>query len=225
MANTRERFWVALGDIHEQLHFFDAIAGVEEAEAVLLSGDLTNIGSRALAESLLAHIETRAMRIFAQIGNMDTPAVEEVLTERGYNVHARTVDLGQGVCLAAVGCSTPTPFGTPSEYSEETIRAWAHDVLTRSRDWERVIFMVHTPPLGTAVDRLASGVSVGSPGIRDLILEFQPDIVVTGHIHEARGQDCLGRSVVLNPGSFADGGFVRVTDRAAGLVATLERAR
>lgn len=223
MSDT-QRFWIAFGDIHENITPLSKIADVEQAAGILVSGDLTNATGRPQAEQILQSIALRNPVIHAQIGNMDTPAVDALLTERGINVHARTVDLGQGVCLASVGYSTPTPFQTPSEVSDEHMTTWARQVLEQARQWEQVIFMVHTPPHGTALDRLHSGLHVGSPGVRAMIEEFQPDLVLTGHIHEAQGQDQIGRSRIYNPGSFAQGGYVRITHDSSGLRAELRSA-
>lgn len=220
-----ERFWIAFGDIHESIGGVARIPDLEQASAVLVSGDLTNFGGRERAARVLAAIESRNPRIFAQIGNMDTAEADALLTERGHNAHGRVTDLGRGVGLAAVGYSTPTPFGTPSEVGEDQISRWVRQVLEQAAAFEHVILMVHTPPHGTTLDRLDSGVSVGSPGVRALIEEFQPAIVITGHIHEAHGQDRLGRSELFNPGAFAEGGFVRVTHDASGLHGRLERIR
>ena len=105
--------------------------------------------------------------------------------------------------ITELGYSTPTPFGTPSEVDDAQICQWAHDVLEEAGRFEQVILMVHTPPRGEVVDRLPSGVHVGSPGLRALIEKYQPAIVVTGHIHEGAGEEWIGRSHVLNPGAFA----------------------
>lgn len=215
------RFWIAFGDIHDRVGAVERIDDLQQAGAVLLSGDLTNVGTRDGARRILAAVMARNPRVLAQIGNMDTQAVERVLDEEKVNVHARVTDLGKGVGLAAVGYSTPTPFGTPSEVDEARISQWTRDVLDAAGAFERVILMVHTPPHGTAVDRLPSGAHVGSPGVRSLIEKYQPAVVVTGHIHEGAGEDRIGRSHVLNPGAFAVGGYVRIDETPAGLVASL----
>lgn len=220
--STTQRFWIALGDIHDRVDAIGRIAHLDQAEAVLLSGDLTNIGQRDDAIRILDAFTPKAKRIFAQIGNMDTVAVERVLSERGANVHGKVVDLGKNVCLASVGYSSLTPFGTPSEASEEQLCQWTHAVLEEANEFDQVILMIHNPPLGEIVDRLQSGVHVGSPGVRNLIERYQPDIVITGHIHEAMGQEFIGQSLVLNPGSFMDGGYVRIDETTQGLTATLE---
>ena len=218
MAN---RFWIAFGDIHDRISAVERIDDIGRADCVLLSGDLTNLGSRERAMGIVDAVAALNPKVYAQIGNMDTQAVDRVLTERGVNVHAQVADLGGGVCLAAVGYSTPTPFGTPSEVSETQVSQWTHDVLEAARSFEHVILMVHTPPQGEVVDRLPSGAHVGSPGVRALIEKFQPAVVVTGHIHEGAGEERIGRSHVLNPGAFAAGGYVRIDETPEGLAASL----
>lgn len=216
-----KRFWIALGDIHDHIESIGQIDNLDQAEAIFLSGDLTNIGQRQDAIRVLQAFIQSGRKVYAQIGNMDTPAVDRVLTEQGCNIHGQVVDLGQGVGLAAVGYSTTTPFKTPSEVSEEQLSQWVHSVLKEAGAYERVILMIHNPPQGQVVDRLPSGAHVGSPGVRALIERFQPEIVITGHIHEAVGQEYIGRSLVLNPGSFVDGGYVRIEDTGTELKASL----
>ena len=215
------RFWIVFGDIHDRISAVERIDDIGRASAVLLSGDLTNLGTRERAMGIVDAVAALNPGVFAQIGNMDTPAVERVLTERGVNVHNQVVDLGGGVCVAAVGYSTPTPFGTPSEVSEAQVSQWTHDVLEAAGSFTHVILMVHTPPRGETVDRLPSGAHVGSPGVRALIEKYQPAVVVTGHIHEGAGEERIGRSHVLNPGAFAAGGYVRIDETPDGLAASL----
>ncbi len=218
MAN---RFWIVFGDIHERITAVERIDDLSRADGVFLSGDLTNLGTRESAGRIVSAVAEINPRIYAQIGNMDTPAVDRVLTEQGINVHGQVMDLGEGVCLASVGFSTPTPFGTPSEVDESQICQWTHDVLEQAGGFAHVILMVHTPPRGDVVDKLPSGAHVGSPGVRALIEKYQPAIVVTGHIHEGVGEEKIGRSHVLNPGAFAQGGYVRIDETPSGLVAVL----
>jgi Icc-related predicted phosphoesterase len=49
---------------------------------------------------------------------------------------------------------------------------------------------------------------VGSIAVRTFIEEKQPLLCVTGHIHESKGQDYIGRTLVLNPGMMKDGGYI-----------------
>ena len=69
------RFWIAFGDIHERIDLVDGIEDLDRASAVLLSGDLTNLGTRDGVAHILQKIAARNSRILAQIGNMDTTVV------------------------------------------------------------------------------------------------------------------------------------------------------
>ncbi|MEK6571374.1 MAG: metallophosphoesterase [Bacteroidota bacterium] len=72
------------------------------------------------------------------------------------------------------------------------------------------VFVPHTPPLNTKVDKIFLGRHVGSTSVREFIEREQPDVVICGHIHEARGQDTIGRSKIVNCGSTSRGYFVVV---------------
>jgi len=41
-----------------------------------------------------------------------------------------------------------------------------------------------------------------------LLERMQPVLCVTGHIHEGRGMDSIGRTRVVNPGPLSRGGYV-----------------
>ncbi len=201
-------YWIAIGDLHDDVSGIGRVPGISEAQGVLISGDITNYGSRARAEQLLGEIERLNGNIFAQIGNMDTRDVEDYLEQKGFNVHARTTDLGFGVGLLGVGYSTPTPFGTPSEVSDAQIQAWLDRAIGQARDFEHLILMAHNAPFGTKTDRVGFGQSVGSRAVRDFIERHQPDVCITGHIHESKGVDLVGKSQIINAGLFGAGGYV-----------------
>jgi uncharacterized protein len=210
-------FWIAVGDIHEDVEKIGRIPDLHKAEALLVSGDITNRGRRESAERILSRMAEVAPRLLVQIGNMDSSEVEELLEEQGLNVHARTTDLGHGVGLVAVGHSTPTPFGTPSEVSDEQIAAWLESGSRDSGRFRHLLLMAHTPPYETAADRLPGGVSVGSRAVRRFIEERQPEVCITGHIHEARSVDRIGRTTVINPGMLKAGGYALIRLTESGL--------
>ena len=203
-------YWIAIGDLHDDVSQIGSVPGIAEAQGVLISGDITNYGNRALAERLLGEIERFNPTIFAQIGNMDTPDVEEYLEQRGFNAHARVTDLGFNVGLVGVGYSTPTPFGTPSEVSDAQIQAWLEQAMEQAPDFEHLILMAHNAPYGTGIDRVGFGQSVGSRAVREFIERHQPDVCIGGHIHESKGVDSIGKTQIVNTGLFIAGGYVLI---------------
>jgi Icc-related predicted phosphoesterase len=67
------------------------------------------------------------------------------------------------------------------------------------------VLITHGPAYG--VNDLAQGrTHVGSKSLREHIIEARPLLHVSGHIHEGRGIDLIGRTVCINP-SYVDGGY------------------
>jgi len=60
--------------------------------------------------------------------------------------------------------------------------------------------VAHSPPIYTKLDVAYFGGHVGSPSLRRFIEQNQPSVVFCGHIHEARGIDYIGDTLVANIG-------------------------
>jgi len=71
------------------------------------------------------------------------------------------------------------------------------------------VFVPHAPPHG-CVDLTWSRTHAGSRAVSDFIQRAQPALVVCGHIHEARGQQRLGGSLVVNCGPAARGHYALI---------------
>lgn len=87
------------------------------------------------------------------------------------------------------------------------------DNLVRSEDYGQTIFLFHTPPYQTKLDRAALDekivdhvhvdVHVGSIAVREIIELKQPHLTLHGHIHESTSitgswKDNIGKSVCFN---------------------------
>ncbi len=92
-----------------------------------------------------------------------------------------------------MGGSSPTPFHTPFELSEEEISAALKPLMV-----EGAILVTHSPPRGH-VDELPWSGHTGSRAIKALVDKFAPRLVLCGHIHEARGVE-RGSTTFVNPG-------------------------
>lgn len=218
-----EIFWIGFGDIHNRISTVHKIDAVPRAQGILIAGDLTNMGGRSAARSIIDEIEGLNPHVYAQIGNMDTNEVHEFLTEKGINAHAEKNDLGHGVGLIGLGYSNATPFHTPSETDEQQLAEWLNQARLGTGEFEYLILMSHTPPYGTKSDRIRSGQSVGSHSVRRFIEEVQPDVCLTGHIHEAKSEDQIGKTRIVNPGRFEDGGYAMIRLENGKLTIQLEQ--
>src|SRR5262249_26692780 len=114
--------------------------------------------------------------------------------------------------LSIFGCggSNPTPFHTPTEYSDTELAGFLDRAYTGvARDQPRLM-VCHTPPFDTATDRITNGTHLRRPPVRAFIRPQQPGACLTGQIHESAGVDHIGRTTIVNAGAFRDGGYIVV---------------
>ncbi len=213
---------ISFGDIHEDFSNLIPLKNeLKSADLVIVTGDLTNFNGRKEAEKVIEEIMRYNENILAQLGNLDQPEVNDYLTEKGINLH-RNGFIRDDVGIFGVGGSNPTPFNTPTEFSEDEIEAFLLDGIDKVRHAKFKIMVPHMPPKDTKIDIISAGAHVGSQSVRDFILKHKPDISLSGHIHEARGSDKIGNTVVFNAGMFREGGYVIITKTSEGLSAELK---
>lgn len=213
---------IAFGDIHMATSILPAVEDLRSADLVIVTGDITNFGDRKDAKVVLNDILQFNRNLLCLAGNMDTSDVNDYLEDLGMNLHGQAHMVLRRVCVYGVGGSNPTPFGTPWELSEEQLQGAACEAhhqaaelieLAKPLAGQKIhsILISHAPPYGTAVDKLKNGKHVGSKAIRRCIEHFCPDLCITGHIHEAKGKDTLGKTILLNPGMLISQGYATIT--------------
>jgi Icc-related predicted phosphoesterase len=211
---------MAFGDIHEYVHTLKTLeVPLRHTDLILVTGDITRWRGPHTAAKVLEAISHYNTNILAQVGNTDSWDTHHYLNNLGINLHGqghRFGDLG----IFGVGGSNATPFYTPTEFSEEEIAAYLLAGYDMIKEAPRKILIAHCPPYNTTVDRLYSGQHVGSTSVRQFIEAYQPDICISGHIHEAPGEDRLGNTLLLNPGMLAQGGYITLTCTPETLTAT-----
>lgn len=224
---------IAFGDIHMATAQAASIPGITEADLILLNGDLTNYGSTSDAKNVLDEILSLNPKVLAQFGNMDGPDINDYLEKLDMNLHGQARLIQGEVCLIGVGGSNFTPFNTPSELPEEEIFQLASQAFKQAGEYISLaeplhnkkiptILISHVPPFDTKIDSLHSGKHVGSRAIRTIIEKHQPDLCISGHIHEAKGQDMIFNTPVYNPGMLRLGGWVTIDITQSQLKITLQ---
>ncbi len=107
-----------------------------------------------------------------------------------------------------LGGSNITPFNTPLEFGEEEILEALERGYEEVKGCRVKILISHTPPHNT-VDATPAGVRAGSPALREFLEKKDVNLVICGHVHEARGEERIGDTLVVNTGP-AQNGFVKV---------------
>jgi hypothetical protein len=212
---------VCFGDIHMALRAVERMAPVlRGADVAILTGDITNFGDPPDAFAVVEAVRAHCPTVWAVTGNLDMAWVIDAFREAGISLHGEGRRLGD---LGVFGCggSNVTPMDTPTELEEDELAAVLERAHAAVADAPRRLMICHTPPFDTCLDRLMNGTPVGSPAVRAFIETRAPDVAVVGHIHEGRGVERIGRTLVLNPGALRDGGYVVVDDDGTALRATL----
>ena len=197
-------------DVHDRVDaVVDAVAEVGDVDLLLVGGDITTAGSVEQVDDALDEWLARVPRVLAVAGNMDSPAIDALLAERGVSLDGRGETIGD-VGIFGVSAAPFTPFRTPYEVPDEELIARAAPGAAAVRGARVRIFCPHAPPVDTVCDRLQDGRHVGSAAIRDVVEREQPGLVLCGHIHEGRGEDTIGTSRIVNPGPAAGGHYAVV---------------
>ena len=182
------------------------------------------------------------VRLYLTGGNDDEPSVLETLDRHdGDSVVAsegHLVELDGEHTMITVGLSTPTPWDTPREATEDEIRLAIEQAVASVPDVGRCVFNLHCPPKDTPIDTclklevrpgelprpirrggqfLTTG--GGSAAVREAIERYQPLVGLHGHIHESGGRFRIGRTQTFNPGSEYVQGVLQ------GVIVSLRRGR
>jgi Icc-related predicted phosphoesterase len=126
--------------------------------------------------------------------------------------------------MISVGISTPTPWKTPREVTEEELGKMIEEMALKVPDMQKAIFNFHDPPKDSTLDtcpkldwskdppeQITSGGQVvlfgaGSEAVRNAIEKHKPMLGLHGHIHESQSVAKIGRTTCINPGSeYAEG--------------------
>ena len=153
---------------------------------------------------------------FVSPGNDDQFEVDEIISsaKRVQLAEGRVVEFGD-FQMVSTGWSNRTPWDTYREEDEEDLAKRLKKMTGQvTASPEKTIYNFHCPPYGSGLDDAPeltedlrpkhggrSIVPVGSTAVRDAIKEGQPALALHGHIHEAKGNTRIGRTLCINPGS------------------------
>ena len=186
----------------------EAAYGIEDvhADVVVVCGDITNFGSIREARDLLSPLVRLRLPILFVPGNCDPPSLAAVDIGGARCVHG-VCEICGDLMFVGVGGGLVSPFRTPFEMTEKEIMRVLNQGFkhTLARRW--TVLISHSPPKDTKVDATREGKHIGSVSIRRLIEDRRPDIVFCGHVHEARGTDQIGDTLLVNPGPARHGHY------------------
>lgn len=184
---------------------------VEKPDLVLIGGDIADVrDKRETVLSLLKKLAEAGLPIFYVPGNCDPAAILSGFDIAGVTfLHRKAKPFG-GYTFMGVGGSNITPFSTPIEFDEDELAGCLEEAKREAGEVEKTILLTHVPPHDTESDRIRTSAHVGSTSVRRFIEQEQPILALCAHIHEARGTDRLGKTLIVNPGPAAKGFYALI---------------
>lgn len=186
---------LAVGDIHGDTGLVKRLAEKavkENVDLVILAGDLTMFEEST--KNIIGPFVKAKKQVLLIPGNHESIATADFLAEMypdTKNIHGYSFkknDLGIfGAGSADIGIN---------QIKDSEIFSLLKQGHESIKDSDKKIMVTHMHPQGSKAE--FSGFP-GSKGIKKAIKEFQPNILITAHIHEAAGlEEYMGKTKVIN---------------------------
>jgi putative phosphoesterase len=189
-------------DVHGSTEARDwVVRAAPDYDAVIVGGDLTRGGQVGFSEKFLRDLATVAPNTVFVHGNADPPTM--TIPASVTALHGKTIGLGDTL-LGGLGGSNITPFGTPFELED----VQTEKILNKMGKVQ--LLVSHCPPFNTKCDTTAADEHLGSKTVRAYVENHSPAVVLSGHVHEARSTDTIGKTLVANPGPLMFGNYAVV---------------
>ena len=203
---------LAIADIHGfegASYLIDELYGIYRFDLIMIAGDITNFGGDNFASEFLNGLPTNA---FVVPGNCDPPSIINIVEKsKAKNLHKRE-ERYDNLNFVGLGGTNGRGFTMGITFDED----FAFQFLSKHRG---SVFLTHQPPYGILDE--VGGRHIGSKGIRRAVDILHPKLVISGHVHEARGYEIKNGTIFVNPGP-AKMGYASIIDLEKGKVEMLE---
>ncbi len=165
----------------------------EDVDLVVIAGDFTE--NDECPEGFIQAFKDIGKEVMFVPGNHETEVTSEFL-EQFYgikNLHGFSVNY-EGFSL--MGCGGAN-IGL-NQISEEDLFIQLEKANRYVQKGNRKIMVTHVHPSGSKIEKFTPWFK-GSTGVTKAIYEFQPDVLICGHVHEAGGiEEKMGKTTIVN---------------------------
>lgn len=197
--DTKMSRLLVFSDIHGDLRALQNLMAVD-ADYYFAAGDLVSWGRGLENVGPILAVDRRKVYVLPGNHESERDIADFCAQYELTNFHGVTIEVpgAEGsVRIGGLGYSSPTPFDTPGEYSEEEMA----ERLARFDAFQPAVMVCHAPPLDTSLDQIHEGLHGGSRAVREFIERVQPAHFFCGHIHEAEGKVTqMGSTRAMNVG-------------------------
>ncbi|MFB3765006.1 MAG: metallophosphoesterase [Methanotrichaceae archaeon] len=199
---------LGIADLHDRAEMLGSLK--TNVDLIACCGDLHNGSGPERALPVAEALARLSPTVLIVPGNMDhKDVVPQIWRDATLEMIHRSSFVFEDCGFIGMGGivpSNPRRLGDPARYyhSNEEIHESLAALYEKIAGLKRKIVLTHQPPHG-ARDKLYNGEISGSLGLRRFIEEFQPDLLMCGHIHEDRGEAAIGKTKIINVGELRRG--------------------
>jgi Icc-related predicted phosphoesterase len=183
----------AVADIHGKS---DRIALIKEAlchcrpDALVVAGDVTNYSDSA---AVIEQFNNMPVPVLAIRGNTDLPIVDRLLEHypNTASLHLKKHEIA-GVGFIGVSGTIPVPFSSRISIREKKIMGMLSAMIN-----DNTVLVAHPPPWGV-LDHVFGRFHAGCRRLHRLVVQYQPRLLLCGHIHGSSGAASIGKTRVVN---------------------------
>jgi Icc-related predicted phosphoesterase len=200
---------LGLADLHDRVEMLDRLRDVD-ADLIAFCGDLHNGSSRTAGEPVAAALARLGLPVLIVPGNMDhKDVVPQMWREAGLiMLHRSSFRFGDFgfIGMGGMAVHNPRRLEDPARYYHRDGEVYdslaqAYPGISGSKT---IIVLTHQPPRDTR-DTIYTGERTGCISLRRFLEEYQPDLLLCGHIHEDRGESQVGPTRIINVGELRQG--------------------
>ncbi len=187
---------LAVGDIHGDTGLAKRLAEKakqENVDLVILAGDITLFNQSF--KGIIGPFVKAKKQVLLIPGNHEPNSTVNFLAEmypNTKNIHGYPHKIGELGIFGAGYDSNLGPFWKDDKEIFKTLKK-SHDKIKNAK---RKLMVTHALPAGSKAELFEDS---GSKAVRKAITEFKPDVLISGHIHEAGGiEEEIGKTKVIN---------------------------
>lgn len=187
---------MAVSDIHGDTGLVKKLAKKakdEKVDLIIIPGDLTWLEQST--ENLIGPFVKAGKEVLLLPGNHETlPTINflSAMYPKTKNLHGKGIQKGD---IGIFGAGYSTNAG-PFWIEEKELAKKLEEAHEKVKNAKKKIMITHMHHQGGEAE--FSGFP-GSKAVRDAVKKFKPDVLISGHIHEAGGlQEKIGKTKVIN---------------------------
>jgi uncharacterized protein len=183
----------AVADIHanpDRLELIRSNIASHHPDVLVVAGDIFNYMQ---PEPVLEFLNGLGVAVLAVRGNSDPFYVVRYF-DSYHKIRLLVVDRINlnGISFTGLSGTIPVPFRSRVAFREKHLMEKILPLIDSN-----TVLIAHPPPYGT-LDRVGGRFHAGSAMVRDLVRQNRPRVLICGHIHEDKGMEMLGETLVVN---------------------------